>query len=126
MEENKIYPDYYKVIGEYDVLDIIKSLSKKSKLDGFTDHCRFHALKYLFRLGLKDDTRKDLKKAITFLTKALDELNKVDQAADLYGKTVIGFAANNQVIYTSYSDDPKTDKTAPRYHEQEKIRKPPF
>lgn len=73
---DKIKPKYYKVIGDYDVLDIIKALSEKSTLDGFTDHCRFHALKYLFRAGLKDDALQDLKKAAEFLAIGVKNLEE--------------------------------------------------
>lgn len=97
-----IKPNYYKVIGDYDVLDIIKALSEKSTLDGFTDHCRYHALKYLFRAGLKDDSLQDLKKASEFLAigvKHLEEQKeKEEKAATLYGRENIkgpaGFAHN--------------------------------
>jgi len=77
---DKIKPKYYKVVGDYDVLDIIKALSEKSTLDGFTDHCRFHALKYLFRAGLKDDALQDLKKAAEFLAIGVKHLEeKINQ-----------------------------------------------
>lgn len=77
---DKIKPNYYKVVGDYDVLDIIKALSEKSTLDGFTDHCRYHALKYLFRVGLKDDALQDLKKAAEFLAIGVKHLeDKINQ-----------------------------------------------
>lgn len=80
---DKIKPKYYKVIGDYDVLDIIKALSEKSTLDGFTDHCRFHALKYLFRVGLKDDALQDLKKAAEFLAIGVKHLEEKKQQENL-------------------------------------------
>ena len=81
MSDEKIKPKYYKVVGDYDVLDIIKALSEKSTLDGFTDHCRFHALKYLFRAGLKDDSLQDLKKAAEFLAIGVKHLEEKRAAA---------------------------------------------
>lgn len=110
MSDEKIKPKYYKVVGDYDVLDIIKALSEKSTLDGFTDHCRFHALKYLFRAGLKDDSLQDLKKAAEFLAIGVKHLEE-KRAQGCKIKTIAKNRADDDGVNYDLTDE-ENDKVS--------------
>lgn len=62
--------------GHVECIAVIKQLTEEHQNDVFTDYNRYQAFKYLWRAGKKDYVLYDLKKAVTFLEFAIEELEK--------------------------------------------------
>jgi hypothetical protein len=76
-----VHPPHY-TQGSIECVDAMRSFLG---LEGFVSGCRMNAVKYIWRAGLKDDREKDLRKAIWFLQRAVDEisLSKTQGSGDL-------------------------------------------
>jgi hypothetical protein len=59
--------------GGIETIDYMKA---KSTREEFTGHLRLTAIKYLSRVGHKDDVLQDLKKAQWYLNKLIETLQK--------------------------------------------------
>lgn len=66
-------PSYYEDY-KYSCIQVIEDLYKHSTNDGYVDYNRFQAFKYLWRLGNKDDTLQDMKKAVVYMNFAISYL----------------------------------------------------
>lgn len=78
-EIKKIKPNYYKLDGCKEVWDIEEKILEHSEI--FQNHPMIFklwssAFEYFFRCGVKGDIIKDIKKAITYLEKMLELLEK--------------------------------------------------
>jgi len=71
-------PNHYKT-AKYEYKDVVEFLYDTHCNDPVVDHYRFHAMKYLWRLGQKDDVMKELIKAKTFIEFAIERQEKVDK-----------------------------------------------
>ena len=65
-------PAHYNT-GRYEVIDIINSVLESLGLTPFKSYCMGNALKYICRAGLKGDFKEDIKKAIMYLSWAIEE-----------------------------------------------------
>ena len=74
MSDNVNHPSYYNT-GKIEVIDFIT--------DKKLDFCRGNAVKYIVRAGLKDPEKEveDLKKAIFYINRAIEDLTSPDKAA---------------------------------------------
>lgn len=68
--KDAINPDHYKV-GGIETIDYMKAKSTKEEFRG---HLRLTALKYLSRVGHKDDGLQEYKKAAWYLNRLVKEL----------------------------------------------------
>ena len=66
------HPAHYTVGG----IETIDYMEAKSTREEFTGHLRLTAIKYLSRVGHKDDVLQDLKKAQWYLNKLIETLQK--------------------------------------------------
>jgi hypothetical protein len=64
------HPPHY-TVGGIETIDYMKA---KSTTEEFRGHLRLTALKYLSRMGHKDDSLKDLKKAQWYLNRLIKEI----------------------------------------------------
>jgi len=64
------HPPHY-TVGGIETIDYMKA---KSTTEEFKGHLRLTALKYLSRMGHKDDSLKDLKKAQWYLNRLIQEI----------------------------------------------------
>jgi hypothetical protein len=64
------HPPHY-TVGGIETIDYMKA---KSTTEEFRGHLRLTALKYLSRMGHKDDSLKDLKKAQWYLNRLIQEI----------------------------------------------------
>lgn len=67
--QDAINPSHYKHNG-IETIDYMKAVSTK---DEFKGHLRLTAIKYISRLGKKDCPKQEIKKAIWYLNKLLEE-----------------------------------------------------
>jgi len=75
-QDNVNHPSHYNR-GKVECIDALESAS--SSPEGFQDHCRLTAIKYLYRAGAKNDALEDAKKAIWYINryiKSLEDKNK--------------------------------------------------
>lgn len=68
--KDAINPEHYKV-GGIETIDYMKAKSTKEEFRG---HLRLTTLKYLSRLGHKDDGLQELKKAAWYLNRLIKDL----------------------------------------------------
>jgi hypothetical protein len=72
LPHDSINPNYYKVGG----IETIDYMRAKSTPEEFRGHLRLTALKYLSRVGHKDEILKEYKKAQWYLNKLVEEVEK--------------------------------------------------
>ena len=65
-EDDAINPKHYKSAGG---IEAIQAMEAFSTLDEFRGHLKLTALKYISRLGLKDDESQEIGKAMWYLEK---------------------------------------------------------
>lgn len=70
--QDPVNPDHYKVGG----IEAIDYMRAKSSPEEFTGYLRLSALKYLSRVGHKDDALQEYKKAHWFISRLIEELEK--------------------------------------------------
>lgn len=72
MNDNVNHPSHY-TAGKIECID---ALREALGTDGFVDYCRGNAIKYCWRMGLKDESKsaEDLEKAAWYLQRAAEEL----------------------------------------------------
>lgn len=61
--------------GGIECIDAMRAVSTREE---FVAHCRLTALKYLWRLGEKDDPSKELKKAEDYIRWARERLEEAE------------------------------------------------
>ena len=71
-------PSHYKA-SKFEYKDVVEHLMDTHTNDPVVDHHRYHTMKYLWRLGQKDDVMKELIKAKTFLEFAIERQSKLDK-----------------------------------------------
>lgn len=76
MSDQVNHPAHY-TSGAIECIDALESLPAL-KLPG-ADFCRGNAIKYLWRLGLKDDVLQDARKAQWYLNRLVSILEKPNQ-----------------------------------------------
>jgi len=59
--------------GDYECIDVMRAISTR---DEFVAFCRLTAIKYLWRLGKKDDPARELKKAEDYIRWARERLEE--------------------------------------------------
>jgi len=59
--------------GDYECIDVMRAISTR---DEFVAFCRLTAIKYLWRLGKKDDPARELKKAEDYMRWARERLEE--------------------------------------------------
>lgn len=67
--QDAINPSHYKHSG-IETIDYMKAVSTEEEFKG---HLRLTAIKYISRLGKKDCPKQEIKKAIWYLNKLLEE-----------------------------------------------------
>ena len=78
-------PAYYKQ-GDIEAIEAIEAMLTNSTNPRFVDYCRCQILHYLWRMGLKDDVRKDAGKARWYINRLIDYLEthaEHDERTDL-------------------------------------------
>lgn len=68
-----LHPDRY-CIGKYECWDVLAELLKNKELNAFQGYLFGCAFKYLWRLGEKDDMKREITKAINYLNKLSESL----------------------------------------------------
>ena len=63
------HPPHYNR-GKIETINAIREALGK---EGFISYCKGNALKYIWRAGYKDDPVQDLKKAVWYLTRSIEE-----------------------------------------------------
>ena len=72
IEDPRVPVEHY-MRGGMECIDALKAISTKEE---FTGHLRLNAIKYLWRLGEKDDPAREVKKALDYVTWLHDELKE--------------------------------------------------
>lgn len=76
-ESGETRPSHYsQKEGSVECIAVIKQLCEEHQNDTFTDYNRYQCMKYLWRLGQKDDVLLELKKAKQFLDFAIENLEE--------------------------------------------------
>ena len=61
--------------GGLECIDVMRKIASK---EGFLEHCRLTAFKYLWRLGKKDKRSKELGKAMDYMTWAKETAEEIE------------------------------------------------
>lgn len=69
------HPAHYNQGG----IECIDAIRAALGAEGFKAHCRGTAIKYLWRVGLKQKHAEDCKKAVWYINRLISELEKEEQ-----------------------------------------------